>query len=90
MSSHMEESVLVEQEMPPAIATPQVEEVMEIPEAITPTSDRELASDGPFGDISILEPDEEDIMEEVMGLDCFQHHQLDFAREHRGMTSDHF
>lgn len=87
----MEESV-IEQEsdnVAPAI-TPQVEEVMELPEAITPTSDRELASDGPFGDISILEPDHEDIMEEMLNLDCYRDHQLDMAREMRGMTSDHY
>lgn len=56
-------------------------EVMELPENINPNLVDEIA---------MLDPDRDDIMDEITHMDTFREYERDIAREMRGYTSDHW
>lgn len=75
----------IEATLAPSVNQP--EDVMEIPETdFDPTkAPKELITE----DVAVLEPEEEDILEEISQLESFQEYERDLARETRGWTSDY-
>ncbi len=58
-----------------------VPEIMELPENVNPNV---------VDEISTVDPESDDIMEEMVQMDTFQEYQRDIAREMRGYNSDQF
>jgi hypothetical protein len=86
----IEQNEEVAEVIPSVNVVPQIEvEEMEIQERIDPNTDAP-SEESILEDIENLNPDENDILEEIRGMDTFRCHELDMARETRGFTSDQF